>query len=324
MPDNEKLDALISKMEKIIAKAQTSSKSTGFSGVPVLPGAGGYFDFPHTNYYDQDLGWLIKFYLYIAKEYEHIKATVDRLEELYDTIPDQIKAEVKIYMDVIRQEIDELTAKINAQMERVETTLEDLQDQIIQFQKLIGDIVNTMGKLREELQQYSDAGDEAVKKELYDYINNLSFEFPLVRCPVDGRMEPIQTCLDHMFNAQGFGISAQEFDNINIPAQDFDEIKITAHKFDSLGLYYLEKWKDRYNLYMYSPFTGEWMSMKQVILQLADFHLDAVTAQELDDAMVTAEEFDNGNVTGYEFDSSKDWLTRVKPPEPEPEPEPVN
>lgn len=58
-------------------------------------------------------------------------------------------------------------------------------------------------------------------------------------------------------------------------------------------------------LYMFSPFTGEYEPLPDVITELAQFHLeDALTASEYDALDMTAAYYDAKVLTAYQYDSS--------------------
>lgn len=57
--------------------------------------------------------------------------------------------------------------------------------------------------------------------------------------------------------------------------------------------------------YMYSPFTGQYEPLENVITELASFHLqDALTASEYDALQMTAQAYDTKQLTAIQYDSS--------------------
>ena len=58
-------------------------------------------------------------------------------------------------------------------------------------------------------------------------------------------------------------------------------------------------------MYMFSPFTGEYVPMSTVIYELAQFHLaDALTATEYDTLDLTATYYDAKDLTAIQYDGS--------------------
>lgn len=279
-------------------------------------GPGGMYSFPHTSYYDQDLGWLIKEYRRLAGEYDSIKEEVDRLTNLYDTIPDQIKEATDAQMEIIRAELDAYRKQLDEAFAGMRSDIKEMQETVLNITTLVSMLQLTISRLEVQLKAYADAQDEKLRQEIYEYINNIAKDWPPVVCPVDGRTESIQVCLNHMWKKTAWGISAQEIDVAGIKAEDFDRMQISAENLDRWGGYYIPKYFDE-SMFMFSPFTGQWMSIKQVIQQLADFHLDGVSASAVDDAQLPAEEVDAENVTARDADSTKDWIKiggEVEPP----------
>lgn len=57
--------------------------------------------------------------------------------------------------------------------------------------------------------------------------------------------------------------------------------------------------------YMYSPFTGEFVPITDIITQLAQFHLaDALTAAEYDALDMTAQAYDTKQLTAIQYDAT--------------------
>lgn len=59
------------------------------------------------------------------------------------------------------------------------------------------------------------------------------------------------------------------------------------------------------NLYMYSPFTGEYVSVETVIYELAAFHITGgIHAGDYDALALTAQAYDNYGMSAYTYDSN--------------------
>ncbi len=62
--------------------------------------------------------------------------------------------------------------------------------------------------------------------------------------------------------------------------------------------------EDTANWYMYSPFTGEYVPLADVINELAGFHLqDALTAEEYDTLALDASVYDAKELTAIDYDA---------------------
>ena len=61
---------------------------------------------------------------------------------------------------------------------------------------------------------------------------------------------------------------------------------------------------------MVSPFTGQYTKVKNVVMDLAHFHMDGLSAKEYDDLELEAEEYDDKLITAFDYDwFGKDILT---------------
>lgn len=107
-----------------------------------------------------------------------------------------------------------------------------------------------------------------------------------------------------------------EIQNINgLLAQDINELHQLKTNldaaFNTLGNV-LSDMEGRINaietsatFYMFSPFTGQYEPLEQVIMELASFHLqDALTAAEYDALDMTAGYYDGKDLTAIQYDSS--------------------
>ena len=61
---------------------------------------------------------------------------------------------------------------------------------------------------------------------------------------------------------------------------------------------------------MISPFSGQYVKVKDVVMDLAHCHMEGLTAAEYDALDLEAEEYDDKNITAFDFDwFGKDILT---------------
>ena len=83
-------------------------------------------------------------------------------------------------------------------------------------------------------------------------------------------------------------------------AQEYDDFKLTAYQYDYFAKRFI--YKDP-QLYMYSPFTGEWVFYQEVIMGLVELHrANALTASEYDALALTAATYDSKSMTAYTYD----------------------
>lgn len=115
-----------------------------------------------------------------------------------------------------------------------------------------------------------------------------------------GQINNVQDVIYNLYKyLRYYGIKAIKFDSLGLTASEFDNKNLTARDFD---LY--SKCKLEIDLIhnMFSPFTGEIVSLQTVIQNLANLHQNELTALEFDELDLTAQEFDNKDLTAYQFD----------------------
>ena len=246
-------------------------------------------DFPHTRNSDQDFGWLITYYKDLQGQYDTLVETIKRLENLYDTIPEQIADAIAQQMTAINATLTEFNSRLksfNMRIEELEQAEIDMRQALSDFYAIIN--AQTNNKIN------------ALKLWVENYIESWNKSLPPVTCPIHGYLEPLQDVLFHIVEYLGCGITALEYDNYSISAQDYDNIKITAIDYDlwaKCKYFYPKKY-----CYMYSPFTGEYVPIFEVVNMLADFHKKGITAQEYDDGEHYANVYDTLNIMAYEYD----------------------
>ena len=97
---------------------------------------------------------------------------------------------------------------------------------------------------------------------------------------------------------------------MGLTCSEFDAFELTAYEFDMFGLDKLPFIDHRF--YMYSPFNGEYTTIKEVVIGLASLHQldsDVYSCSEFDALLIEAEAFENWEVSAYNFDwHSKNYV----------------
>lgn len=177
---------------------------------------------------------------------------------------------------------------------------------------------------------------------LEDEIQHMALQDVTVINPVTDQRDDLQNTLDDMMYALGvWRLKAGEYDNIGLTAGEYDAKNLTAWNYDFLGKWYLIEKPMIYgyvddtaeraagviynaldpridtlencctqvqqtiadNAEMFSPFTGEVESVKDVIYQIfAQLRGEALKAQEYDDLGLTATEYAAYALTAYMYD----------------------
>lgn len=265
-----------------------------------------YFsDFPHTRNSDADLGWLIREWKRLMGLYEDIQMELSRLQDEFDTIPSVIQTA----LDKKFAEIEIILQGYTNEFNEMRLDLQQMQKNITDFQKIIYELEVTVSLLQVSSKQYTDAKFHDVMIEVETYLKKFGDRFPPVIDPSDGLTENLQTVLWHMYNKLSWGIEVVSFDSLEIPVEEFDAMNITAYDFDTYGLVIFRYWKC---CYMFSPFTGEYVPISDVVIRLAEFHMDGVKVEDFDGADIEVNKFDSANIPAEEFDWTSGWFAKLK------------
>ena len=139
---------------------------------------------------------------------------------------------LKDYVDNYLFDVDEL----KAQIAEINIKLLDLQAKEAQNEIDIENVRVDMTSLINEnfntLKTYVDYNDTI----LDDKITNIQIGAISVYNPTNGLLQPLQTVINDLYGASNKdGLSAEEFDDLELSATAFDAYQITAYEFDSSG-----------------------------------------------------------------------------------------
>lgn len=216
----------------------------------------------------------------------NLDSKLERYNTSLDAQIDQIWTEIENRYNSLVNQINDLDASVN----------ERLNSLTVKFMDLLTDLKN-----------YIDHQDtytkEWVKIELQHFLDRLDELYPPVYNPTRGYMDSLQNTLNDLYAAASpDSITAWEYDSLELTAQEYDDYNLTAYQYDRYAKKYLIK---DTRFYMYSPFTGEYVPIKTVIYELAQFHLpNAITAEGYDNKELTAQGYDEKELTAYQYDSS--------------------
>lgn len=128
-------------------------------------------------------------------------------------------------LDEVKQEINELNVKINKNSD-------DIEDIKISINNIITEINSVIESNFQILKNYVDYNDNL----LNNRIDNLEIGSIQVYDPTTGVLSPLQVVINNLYSASNTdGLTASEFDNLELTATTFDGSNITAREFDSEG-----------------------------------------------------------------------------------------
>lgn len=305
--------------------------------------------FPYTNYHSLNLDWIVtKVKELNAKvtaleeweaqhkgEYQQLLQRVVVLENEISTFETQVRSEfqaLKLQLDAdfaeqkaeMEQALADTEAAVNEQIELLTAEVNAAIDGLdARFAKLSADIRSELVNLQIQVNEaiaYLDNRILSNNQYVFDYVENrldqFIDEFPdliniEVYNPFRGSNTGLQTAINDLYDMSCiYGLTAIQFDQLDITAEEFDDEDLTAREFDQYGYNMLHYPDPRY--YMFDPFTGEINLVKNVVQELAALHTDAesVNVTEFEALDLTAEEFDATEITAFNFDwYSKTLLT---------------
>jgi hypothetical protein len=275
------------------------------------------YDFPNTHFYESDLRELICMYKKLITEYNSLIAWKSQHEAEYSSLLQRVGA--------LENEINTFEAQIEAQFEELKANLENYIFQ--EIHEALEQLIIELGEIRAELVQLrSDLTNEILKvnasirahdkvlrtwvdARLQQFIDSIpDLTTVNVWNPIKGRITSIQEAVNDLYTlARPNGLTAGEYDAMQLTATQYDALDITAFDYDNYardifgqrGLYKNPLY------YMNSPFTGLYVPITTVINELAHLHkADALTAAEYDALDLTASDYDNYELTAYDFDWS--------------------
>lgn len=144
----------------------------------------------------------------------------------------------------------------------------------------------------------------------YDYVTNQLEQFLselpesfYVQSPITGTLVTVQEAINQLYDSavRYRAITCEEFEALGLTAQEYDDLELTAIDFDLYGLDVLPVIDTKH--YMYSPFTGEWVTVQTVINELAALHRAySLTATELDALDLNVTELEAYEYTAFRYD----------------------
>ena len=241
---------------------------------------------------------------YIGYKVNECIDAINGFTDAYKQYTDEKVAELKNYVDGLNNDIYIHIAEVEKNIRN------DMNKKDAELDKKIDDVQNNLieriNKLNVLIYQLNsetrDYIDTSISK-LYDYINNYVPSNMQVLNPVKGYYTSLNQALGDMYdNLRYNALTCNEFDSLNLTCTDFDNLLLSCTEFD---LYGAKRFRVDSNLYMHSPFTGEYVFYQDVINQLAELHFNnPITANEFDALLLTVTAFEAKALSAYTFDSN--------------------
>lgn len=296
--------------------------------------------YPYTDFHELNLDWLLETYQEIVDNVNDLLSWMDQHKEEYAEAMERLQAvenEIDTFEQRVQDEFNRLaeeqaeafaeqTAKLDLAIQQMKDEVnaeiiklrEDVAEAIAQFEtefnQLKAEVQAQITQLKiminqelVRLRHALEANTEYIKQYVEDRIQQFIDEFPTminlvpVYNPVRGDMTSLQQAINDLYDvARVYGLTAEQYDSLNLTAEAYDNYELTAMEYDQYG--YIKLGYPDENWYMISPFTGQFTKVKNVVMDLAHFHMEGLTAEEYDLKELTAEEYDLKEITAFDYD----------------------
>lgn len=275
--------------------------------------------------YDESLSY----YEVLCKLSEYIEDVIKRLDTLENDLPDTINSIIDSKLESfkkefatmfeqeianIRKEFTDLQAKIEQELKDYEdATTEKIQNMLNEIKKFedkinseiiainlnISKIIEDFSNYKKNMDKIFEINMQELKKYIDEHITEITRLY--VKDPYDGQIKDVQIVLNEIVERQnyGYGLTATEYDNLQLTASQYDTEQLTAREYDYRGV--LVFFKEIYNR-MRSPFTGKMEYYDNIIYDLCNFHKNSYNCMEYDNKLITAKTYDSYMATAYMFD----------------------
>ena len=301
-------------------------------------GQSGFFNrYPYTDFHQLNLDFLLTSYQTIIDKINETITWANNHQIEYEEAIERLTAvenEIYTFEAQITAAFNQLETDLKAEMEKalsdtiaeVDATIEQLRQDVAfaiasfenRFIELETQIKNELAEVKAqvaraiiELQNILQANNqfifEYVENRLQRFIDDLPEILTVqVYNPYRGEVTDIQIAINDLYSiACIWGLTAEQYDSLGLTAAEYDALELTAAEYDTLGYKLLYK-DPNYN--MLSPFTGEYVHVQDVIMDLAHLHMGGVTASYYDGLELTAAEYDEKELTAFQYDWFADEL----------------
>lgn len=174
--------------------------------------------------------------LYLCNIIENdISPRLDEVIEIINNIDVNFE-DIYNKIDIINNEITEINNEYNSLKDQVETNTLNITELDTKFTNSINELNITLRNLINTnfntLKDYVDYQDNILNEK----IDNIQIGAINVYDPTTGILSPLQIVINNLYQiGNKDGLTAGEFDGLELTASGFDAYQITAYEFDSQG-----------------------------------------------------------------------------------------
>ena len=161
-------------------------------------------------------------------EFSQYDANFEEIYERLNNLQNQIN-EFNTELNSVKENITNLDQKINQNTIDIELLNEKINQDISNLREELYAVINNDYDI---LKNYVDYNDNLLNEK----IDNIQIGLINVYDPTTGQIQPLQTTINNLYQLTNKdGLTANEFDNLELTATSFDGYQITAYEFDSQG-----------------------------------------------------------------------------------------
>lgn len=153
---------------------------------------------------------------------------------------------IPIFEENVTNQLNEFQTILDSYVSSLDDVKEDIiniNNTLIQYNILITELNQKINEDIENLEELINSNFNALKNyvdikdyELNQKIENIQIGAIQVYDPTTGILSPLQEVLNNLYGVSNKdGLTASEFDNLELTATTFDNYQITAYEFDSQG-----------------------------------------------------------------------------------------
>ena len=199
-----------------------------------------YRKYPYTNFHDINLDYILKQIKILKQEYNEIKDIKDEINNTFDNLQNDIITLQNMYTALLennnafKNEVrDSFTALSNDIINTISSLESSLNSKFInytietndKFNKLSSSVNLTINAFNRQL--------VAMDRKLDETLNNLWMSLKMVN-PFTGQEESVLSVIDYLASLHmADGITANEYDLLELSAQVYDDKQLTAREYDT-------------------------------------------------------------------------------------------
>lgn len=264
---------------------------------------------------------------YVKEQLAPYQSQLDNLDKRLNSVVTEINANFDAFKVDVNARVDAQNASIAQLRTDVNDKIDDYKADIYaklsetekeiyahvesELLRLKTDLTTQVTIQLQFLRRLIDLHDANVKTWLEGRLSEFLSEIPrgqvIVTNPTNGALDSLQQTLFDMYDYyRTDGLTAQEYDNLQLTASEYDAQGLTAYEYDFYSTRTLQI-DERF--YMNDPFNGKFKLISRVVDELADLHKgdSAFTSEQYDALEMTAETYDGKELSAYSYD----WQGRL-------------